>query len=141
MTHTAWILREQTQRVLVTGGRDYDDEAHVFDVLDRLHATARIEVIIAGGKLESEKRSERARGADRLALLWAKARGVTPIECPADWPKYGDRAGPIRNSVMLREHRPTMVVGFPGGHGTADMLRKAAKANVDIVCCERSSHA
>ena len=57
-------------------------------------------------------------------------------EFPADWAKHGKAAGPIRNAEMLTEFLPDYIVAFPGGKGTADMLRKAEKArvtNIEIV--------
>lgn len=52
--------------VLVCGGRDYDDRAHVFDVLDGIHGAFPIVRIIEGG----------ASGADRLAREWAGERWI-----------------------------------------------------------------
>lgn len=111
---------------LVCGGRDYTDEA-TFDFLmdgfrDELSATQpdwKL-VIVHGG----------ARGADRLADLWAKSRGVPAIPCPADWDKHGKAAGVIRNAEMLKRWKPHVVIAFPGGRGTAHMMSIASKAGV-----------
>ena len=48
-----------------------------------------------------------------------------------DWKKYGKKAGPLRNQQMLEEGKPDLVVAFPGGNGTADMVRRAKKANIE----------
>lgn len=111
-------------RVLVCGGRKYRNEPHVFHVLDQIHADEiKISCIIEG----------EASGADQLAALWASRRGV-PIEpYPADWNRYGDAAGPIRNTEMLAKSKPDLVVAFPGGLGTADMIKKAKKAGVRVI--------
>ena len=60
------------------------------------------------------------------------------VKVDADWAKYGPVAGPIRNQDMLDLHRPKMVIAFPGGKGTADMVKRAKKlrydgASLDIV--------
>jgi predicted Rossmann-fold nucleotide-binding protein len=111
-------------RVLVCGGRDYSDEARVWRVLDKLHAEAGISCIIQGG----------ANGADRLALRWAeKVSGVPSETYQADWENQGNFAGPARNKRMLDEGKPDLVIAFPGGRGTADMVRKARRAGVDVV--------
>lgn len=34
---------------------------------------------------------------------------------------------------MLSEGKPSLVVAFPGGEGTADMVRKARAAGVEVV--------
>lgn len=110
-------------KVLVTGGREYDDEEYVFHVLDRVHARRPITTLIEGG----------ARGADRLARRWAEARGVTQSIYPADRERYGNRAGPVRNSQMLREGRPQMVIAFEGDLATAQIVKMATKAGVLVL--------
>lgn len=102
-------------RILVCGGRDYNDANGVYNALDRLHAKKRITCVIQGG----------ASGADMLAWGWAKAYGVPVEEYKAEWEKYGKRAGPLRNKRMLDEGKPDGVVAFPGGRGTADMVAQA----------------
>lgn len=101
-------------RTLITGGRDYNDRAAVYAALDLLHAQYPITCIIHGD----------ARGADRLCRDWAVSRGIPHLPHPADWESYGKAAGHIRNGQMLLA-RPDYCVAFPGGRGTADMMRKA----------------
>lgn len=110
-------------RVLVCGGRDYDDREAVDQTLDRLHAERGIACIIAGA----------ARGADTLAAAWATDRGIALLEFPADWKTQGRAAGPIRNQRMLEEGAPSYVVAFPGGRGTADMVRRAEGAGLTVL--------
>ena len=106
-------------RVLVCGGRDYDDRDRVFSELDTLQP---IRMVIHGN----------ARGADTLAQAWCLSRRVQAAACPAQWSKYGKRAGPMRNEAMLG-HSPDLVLAFPGGRGTADMVSRARKAGVRVV--------
>lgn len=106
-------------RIIVCGGRSYSDRARVFAELD---AVGRVEMMFHGG----------ARGADALADEWAKARRVKHFAVPAKWSKYGKRAGPMRNQAMLGNN-PDLVVAFPGGSGTADMVRRAKAAGVKVV--------
>lgn len=72
-----------------------------------------------------------ARGADRAAHQWAKEFQVPVYPCPAEWAKHGKRAGPIRNQNMLGQH-PDLVIAFPGGRGTADMVARARRAGVPV---------
>ena len=102
-------------RVLVCGGRNYDDSRQVERVLMALQATSGIGMIIEGG----------AMGADALAALWAAEHEITLRCFPAEWGKYGRGAGPIRNQQMIDEGRPELVVAFPGGRGTANMVALA----------------
>jgi hypothetical protein len=108
--------------VLVCGGRDYADYWTVFEVLDGLHRAIPIGCIIEGGAL----------GADRFARRWAQERGVELKTVEADWKRHGKAAGPIRNHDMLLL-QPDLVVAFPGGRGTANMVTQARAAGVDVM--------
>ena len=54
-------------------------------------------------------------------------------EYPADWKKYGKSAGPLRNQRMIDEGKPDLVVAFPGGVGTADMISRAKAYNISVL--------
>ena len=109
-------------RVLVCGGRDYCDSSRVWGELDTLRRTARHDamVVIQGG----------AHGADQIARDWCVSRKVPYDNYPADWNTHGKAAGPIRNQRMLDVGKPDLVIAFPGGRGTADMVRRARAAGV-----------
>jgi hypothetical protein len=110
-------------RVLVCGGRDYDDMETLDRVLDQKFAECPFSVLIHGD----------ARGADSLARTWAFKRGVAQIACPANWRKFGLSAGRLRNIQMLQEHFPDLVIAFPGGNGTAHMVSVAKRAKVQVL--------
>lgn len=106
-------------RVIVCGGRNFLDAARLDLALDGLMPTA----VAQGG----------APGADRLALKWCMKRHVPCHTFPADWSGHGKAAGPLRNQKMLESFKPELVLAFPGGVGTKDMIRKAKKAGVEVV--------
>ena len=111
------------RRLLVCGGRDFDDAPFVFRTLDALHREHRFREFMQGG----------ARGADALAKEWAMTKGdLKCFEIKADWKKYGPAAGPIRNQQML-EWGPDLVVAFAGGTGTAGMVALARAAGAPII--------
>lgn len=110
-------------KVLVCGGREYDDAQLVDEVLAVLHVKRAITQLIEGG----------ARGADRLGRAWAERQGVEVRTFEADWKRYRYRAGPRRNQQMLDEGKPDVVVAFPGGSGTANMILIASRAGVPVV--------
>jgi len=119
-------------RILVCGGRNLDDYDLVRRTLESLFPPATDDmatwlppadtVIIHGG----------AAGADDLADQWAVVNWVSVEEFKADWKLHGRAAGPIRNQRMLDEGKPDLVVAFPGGRGTADMVRRAKAAGVEV---------
>jgi predicted Rossmann-fold nucleotide-binding protein len=108
-------------RVLVCGGRDFCDYLLLRKVLSSLNPAPTL--IMHGG----------ARGADRLADLWASAKGIERLVYHADWDNLGRAAGHIRNAQMLSDGKPHLVVAFPGGPGTRSMVEKALKANVKVL--------
>lgn len=146
-------------RILVCGGRTYgnvvrtvgnpDDEPpetqlrlkeykHVHAVLNELTCQYSAEykaddnwlptdiVIIEGG----------AKGADSAAADFAACSYCQLVEFKAEWDKYGKRAGYLRNKRMLDEGKPDLVVAFPGGKGTANMVKLAEEAGVKVIKIE-----
>lgn len=121
-------------RVLVYGGRDYNDHTRLFAVLDHYHAQRPFSVVIEG----------EADGVDKLARAWAESRGVLVDPYPAAWTDfdvdpvvlryrrdgtpYNAAAGGIRNKKMLNEGKPDIGIEFPGGNGTRDMRSRALRA-------------
>ena len=114
-------------RILVCGGRAYTDRDRVAWALDKTEASLR-----AKGFLFFTVAHGGARGADLLGDAWAKGRGFSVKEYEADWEGHGRAAGFIRNEWMLDDFQPTHVVAFPGGVGTADMVRRAKAAGVPV---------
>jgi hypothetical protein len=116
-------------RVLVCGGRDYNDGDKVFKTLKDIWFKCKPMsgmVIIHGG----------AKGADSLAGQFANKAGINNTEFKADWKQYGLKAGYIRNKTMLDEGKPHLVVAFPGGKGTAMMVKLATDAGVEVLNVE-----
>lgn len=106
-------------KVIVTGGRGYDDQSRVFAVLDSVRAT----FVIQGG----------ATGADALARKYAAERRLHGKTYHADWATNGRAAGPIRNAEMLKDHPDAIVLAFPGGRGTADCVRQAKAKGMQVI--------
>lgn len=108
-------------KVLVCGGRDYEEYDELSEVLNRINREQGITYIIHGAAI----------GADRMAGDWAHEKGIQEVACPANWEHNGKSAGPVRNQAMLGL-KPDLVVAFPGGRGTANMVRIAKNANVPV---------
>jgi hypothetical protein len=125
---------------LVCGGRWWNDQSRVDAVLDRLHSQYRFTVLIQGGQVTRRRHYTYCQltkiefiGADYQAKVWAEKRDVPVIEEKADWASSPRGAGFIRNSKMLRDHKPDLGVAFTGQIGTADMIRKMRKAGVPVL--------
>jgi hypothetical protein len=111
--------------VLVTGGRHYADRSAVAAALRE----ARPDTVMHGG----------ATGADALARDWCVANGRHHIAYPADWGRLGNAAGPVRNREMAErlaalraDGCEVLVLAFPGGDGTAGMIREATRRGLPV---------
>lgn len=120
-------------RILVCGGRDCSS-SDVWNWLESNlrvelafvtghHASLTIEALIHGG----------ARGADEGAERWGKSEHIKTHRYAADWKKHGKAAGPIRNQRMIDEGKPDVVIAFPGGKGTADMVSRARTDGLHVI--------
>ena len=110
-------------RMLVCGGRDYDDDAAVHTELTRFHWRVPIVVLIHGG----------VSGAGLAAEAWARRNGIDVVRYPPNWERFGKKAESLRNSFMLADSRPDFVLAFPGGPHTADLVEKAMAAGVRVL--------
>lgn len=118
-------------RVIVCGGRNFADSARVDQILSAWEIT---ELCEGGHRHQRPDGSiDWSRSADALARRWANNNGIDGPTIRADWPTLGKKAGPIRNQRMLDEFQPDAVIAFPGGDGTADMVRRALKATVPVI--------
>lgn len=109
-------------RVLVCGGREFDNWTAVTRTLSAIHAETPIGCIIEGG----------ARGADFLAQKWARHNNIASMRFEAHWNTMGKRAGHVRNGWMLEYGQPDLVIAFPGAKGTQNMVEQAARAGVEV---------
>lgn len=120
-------------RVLVCGGRKFTDAGRVFQVLDEIDTHRGIAVVIEGGQRTLNSKREIIGGADYWANQWAEVRGREPVRIDAEWTRLGKAAGPIRNQRMIDEGKPDLVVAFPGGVGTMNMVTKARRAGIELI--------
>ena len=105
--------------VLICGGRNYQEWEKFVYAMESLPAVPTM--VIQGG----------ARGADWMAKRWAKKNGVHCAEVQALWQYYAKAAGSRRNAAMLLL-QPQYCVAFPGGPGTADMVRQSKAAGIPV---------
>lgn len=124
------------KKVLICGGRDYKEKYYFWEFLDAefrkrgwVHPPDKYGnwlpcvKIIHGG----------AKGADTLADDYAVTNWCPVKEYPADWTKHGKLAGSIRNNEMLVKEQPDLVIAFPGGKGTANMIDQAKRRGVEVI--------
>ncbi len=114
INHQTWVI---------CGGRDFSDAGMFASAMgDLIRLRGMPECVVNGG----------ARGADLMAKQWAEHHAIEARSVAADWGLHGKAAGPIRNQTMLDKYKPDFVVAFPGGRGTADIVRRSREAGVDV---------
>lgn len=123
-------------KVMITGTREPDERTVklVRYALSWLVASDQLEpgaVLLQG----------EARGVDREAKRHWKFLGFETEDFEADWTKYGNAAGGIRNQEMV-DAAPELCLAFPGPNsvGTWDAVRRASKAGIEtFVLTDRES--
>ena len=106
-------------RVLICGGRNFDDYEYLRSTLDAaiMYGALDITEIIHGD----------ARGIDRLVGKWANETGR---QCRVF--RYGRSVGPRRNQEMIYRGKPELVIAFPGGRDTQDIINRAMAVGIPV---------
>jgi len=121
----------QPINVVVTGGRDFNDAAFVNRVLDDIRP---FRIFHGACGVDADKQDWRKlKGADKLANDWAISRGVFVLGVPAAWSRLGLRAGPVRNKRLITDYLPNLVIAFPGGNGTRNLISHAEHYGTRII--------
>jgi hypothetical protein len=111
-------------KLIIAGGRDFAQKESMFALLDDLHKAKAIHELVHG---------HCPTGADHFADLWCALKGVKCTRVPADWMKHGKAAGPIRNQMMVDQHKDAaFLLVFPGGRGTANCVSAAVRSGVSV---------
>jgi hypothetical protein len=100
----------------------YMDRARIFQTLDELHRDREVETLLHGA----------ASGADLLSVAWADKNGLRAFGYPANWGRDGKSASRKRNERIITEGRPDMLVAFPGGPGTAELIGLAKSHGIPV---------
>lgn len=107
-------------KVIIAGGRNYRLIKEEKNLLVSLHEDYSFTEIISGT----------ARGVDTEGELFAEIMGIPVKKFPANWDKFGKKAGIIRNLEMA-EYADAVIL-FNGGTGTQNMFEQAGKLGLII---------
>lgn len=122
------LCKETITRVIIAGSRQYTN----YDTV--LHAMTELAGNIPKNNLEIV--SGHASGVDSLGEMFARRNHIRLKLFPADWNKYGKKAGPLRNREMAEyasRCKGILLLIWDGtSRGSASMKREALAKNLTI---------
>lgn len=107
-------------KVVIAGSRDITD----YGILLKAIKECPFEI--------TEVISGRARGVDTLGEKYAEDCSLKLHLFPADWKKYRNAAGPIRNAQMAEVADAVLCVWDGVSPGTKDMMNQARKRGLPL---------
>lgn len=114
-------MEENRLKCIIAGGRDFIPARKDYLLIKHLIKWYKITVILSG----------RQKGADLFGEEMADLLGIECKKFPANWTKYGDRAGPIRNKEMALY--TDYAILFKGDKGTDSMRKEMNKLHKRII--------
>ena len=109
-------------KVIIAGSRDFSDYEKLKEVCDYMLSRQTDVEIVSGA----------ARGADILGEQYAKEKGHSLKQFPAEWDKFGKRAGYLRNEDMAK-YSDALIAFWDGkSKGTEHMISLAKKHNLKV---------
>lgn len=120
-------------RVLVCGDRKWTRRDIIEAVFDSI-LKDKIDVVIEG----------ECKGADKIARRICQDRKMSYDPYFAKWNEYGYGAGNIRNTRMLEEGKPDLILAFFTGiensKGTKNMINQGLAAGVEVLLVSVSNN-
>ena len=120
-------------RIIIAGSRDFNDynllKTSIKNILKDASLVGINKIKIISGT---------ARGSDKLGERFAKQFKLEVVKFPADWDRFGKRAGYIRNEEMAKysvaDNNYGMLVAFWDGksRGTKHMIDLAKKHGLEV---------
>lgn len=100
--------------MVILGVSGYREFTNYEQFRNRLDEIPDVKMIVAGG----------CRGTDTLAERYAQERNIPIMIIPADW-SLGKKAGPMRNTEIVRSSDTLIAFLHPNSIGTIDAINKA----------------
>lgn len=115
-------------KVIIAGTRTFEDYQKLRKECDEALINKKAIEIVSG----------RAPGADQLGERYAKERGYPVKPFPADWSKYGKRAGFLRNKQMAEYAEMLLAFWDSKSHGTQNMIELAMFHKLEVIIFQYS---
>lgn len=114
-----------TKKIIIAGSRTFENYTEARNILNS-YLNKNFNYVIISGK---------CRGADKLGEKYAKEKGFEIIEFPADWEKFGKKAGPIRNEAMIKECDEVFIFWDGRSRGTKNLIELAKRFGKTLKAC------
>jgi len=114
--------------IVISGSRNWSGEDLYLKIRSLLLQMPPETTLIHGG----------CRGVDMTADRAAREIGMPVKVFPAEWERYGLKAGPIRNAQMLDQNPDIVYVFHPNlgeSKGTLDMIKQAKSRGIPVYHC------
>lgn len=95
-------------KLAIVGSRTFNNYQTFIEILNIIKTKYKINTIISGG----------ARGADSFAEAYADRYKINKLIFPADWKKYGKKAGFLRNVDIIKNCDVCLAFWDGESHGT-----------------------
>jgi hypothetical protein len=115
-------------RVFVCGGHDFQDVVILRRVLDAVQGRTGVAALLEGGD-----------SVGLMAAEWAVERSIPVVTLRRRSREEGDRDARVKRIVL--EGKPDFIIGFPGGHRTADLLDRFQRAGIRTYRVPLTNHA
>lgn len=107
-------------RTIIAGSRSIANNFYVYDAIAK--SGINITQVVSGT----------AKGVDTMGEDWAYAHGVPVVRFPADWDKYGKRAGYLRNMEMAENADALICVWDGSSSGSKHMIDIATRRGLHV---------
>lgn len=109
-------------RLIIAGSRTATDYELVLTALAISGFMKKVQEVVSGG----------AKGADKNGEKWAKRCGIPCKVFPADWEKYGKKAGYLRNYHMAQYANALLAIWDGQSKGTKNMIDEAKRKGLSV---------
>jgi len=108
-------------KLIIAGSRHLPNCVELIDKL--VKPLPRVEEVVSGC----------ARGVDTSGEMWAKLNNIPVKRFPADWERYKNSAGPIRNMQMARYADALLLIWDGKSKGSKHMLESAIAEKLEPI--------
>lgn len=124
-------------KVIIAGGRDYNDWETAQEKIVAI-LIGKLDVLVISGCCDTgvvtftRPDGEKIYGADGIGEKYADEYGHKVAYFPAEWEKFGKRAGPLRNFHMAQVADALIAFWNGCSKGTADIIAQMKGRNKPI---------